>query len=67
MPKMKTHKGAKGAFKVTGTGKLLRTRGPKGHLRRNKSKRTRRQLDKWAPVDRTDLKRVQRVLPYGLD
>lgn len=42
MPKMKTHKGARRRFHVTGTGLVMRTRGPKSHLRRNKSKRVKR-------------------------
>lgn len=42
MPKMKTHKGAKNRFHVSGTGKLLRTKGPKSHLRRKRSARVKR-------------------------
>lgn len=42
MPKLKTHKGAARRFHVTGTGKVVRTKGPKSHLRRNKAKRVRR-------------------------
>ena len=39
MPKMKTHSGAKKRFHKSSTGKLLRTKGMKSHLRRKKSKR----------------------------
>ena len=42
VPKIKTHKGAKRRFHLSSTGKLLRTKGPKSHLRRNKSKRVKR-------------------------
>ena len=28
MPKLKTHKGAKSRFKITGTGKIMRIKGP---------------------------------------
>ncbi len=66
MPKMKTNKSAKRRFKITGTGKLLRTKGMKSHLRRKKSKRVSRQFDKMQPVSAADLQRVQRALPYGL-
>ena len=38
MPKMKTNKAAKKRFHVTGSGKLVRTKGPKSHLRRKKAK-----------------------------
>ena len=43
---MKTHKGAKRRFHVSAGGKLLRTKGPKSHLRRNKSTRVKQQFDK---------------------
>ncbi|MDQ3327973.1 MAG: 50S ribosomal protein L35 [Chloroflexota bacterium] len=66
MPKMKTNKSAKRRFKITGTGKLLRTKGMKSHLRRKKSKRVSRQFDKMQPVSAADRQRVQRALPYGL-
>ncbi len=50
MPKLKTHKSTAKRFKVTGTGKIMRSAMPKGHLRRRKSKRTRRALDRTTPV-----------------
>jgi len=42
MPKMKTRKGAKKRFHLSGTGKLLRTKGPKSHFRRRKTSRVKR-------------------------
>lgn len=42
MPKMKTHKGARRRFHISGTGLVMRTRGPKSHLRRKKPKRLKR-------------------------
>ena len=42
MPKMKTHKGAKKRFHISGTGKVLRTKGPKSHFRRRKAARVKR-------------------------
>jgi large subunit ribosomal protein L35 len=44
MPKMKTHKGARTRFHISGTGKVMRTRGPKSHFRRKKAKRMKRLL-----------------------
>ncbi|MCY4475965.1 MAG: 50S ribosomal protein L35 [Chloroflexi bacterium] len=44
MPKLKTHKGAKKRFHITGTGKLMRTKGPKSHFRMRKAKRMKRLL-----------------------
>ena len=67
MPKMKTHKAAQKRFKVNGAGKLMQPRGPKGHLRRNKSARTTSQLDKMVTMDKSNVKRVlKRILPYGV-
>ena len=42
MPKMKTHKGAKKRFHISGTGRVLRTKGPKSHFRRRKAARVKR-------------------------
>jgi large subunit ribosomal protein L35 len=64
MPKLKTHKGAKGRFKITGSGKLLRTKCGKSHLRRKKAPRTKRLYDEMIPISPADRKRVQRLLPH---
>lgn len=65
MPKIKTHKATQKRFKVSGTGKILRTRGPKSHLRRKKSKRVLRSLDKTFVVTTPgSKKRVKRLAPY---
>lgn len=65
MPKLKTHKGAANRFKFTGTGKMMRVKGPKSHLRRNKSARTRRLFDEMIPVAKVDVQRLSRLVPYG--
>lgn len=65
MPKLKTHKGAKSRFHITGTGKLMRAKGMKSHLRRNKSKRVKKLFDEMIPVDSTCVKRMKRLVPYG--
>ncbi|MCK4387968.1 MAG: 50S ribosomal protein L35 [Dehalococcoidia bacterium] len=64
MPKLKTHKGAKSRFHVTGSGKLLRIKCGKSHLRRKKAPRTKRLYDAMIPVSLADKKRVKRLLPY---
>ncbi len=66
MPKLKTHKGAASRFHITGSGKLLRTKGMKSHLRRNKSKRVKQQFDEMIPVSDSDTKRLKRLIPYGV-
>ena len=64
--KLKTHKGAKRRFKVTATGKIMRTKGMKSHLRRKKSARVKRQCDRMLEMDESDDKRVKHLIPYGL-
>jgi len=59
---MKTHKATAKRFKITGTGKLRRLKQSRSHLRRKKSKRVLRSLDKDAPVAKADRKRVRRLL-----
>ena len=65
MPKLKTHKAAARRFEYTGSGKLVRTRHGKSHLRRNKSKRAQREFDEMMPVVGPDQKRVRRLMPYA--
>jgi large subunit ribosomal protein L35 len=62
MPKMKTHKTTAKRFKVTGSGKLRRRKSRATHLRRRKSKRAKRELQKDVPVSKADQKRVRRIL-----
>lgn len=65
MPKIKTHKTAQKRFKVSGTGKILRTKGGKSHLRRKKSKRALQALDKTFEVTtRGEKKRIRALAPY---
>jgi large subunit ribosomal protein L35 len=63
--KMKTHKGAKKRFKITGTGKIMRAKGMKSHFRRRKAPRVKRQFDRMLPLDGTNKAAVERMLPYG--
>ena len=63
--KLKTHKATAKRFKVTGSGKIVRTKGGKSHLRRRKSKRTKAQFTKMLEVKTAgDRKRVSRLAPY---
>ncbi len=65
MPKLKTHKGAKRRFHVTGSGKIMRLKGGKSHMRRRKAKRAKRLYDKKLPLHPSDRRRVKKLLPYG--
>ena len=66
MPKMKTHKGAKARFHVTGTGKLLRRKRMSSHLRRKKPKNVRRLYAKKISVSPSDVNRISQLIPYDL-
>ena len=44
MPKMKTHKGAKKRFSVTGTGKVRRLKAFKSHILTKKTSKRKRRL-----------------------
>ena len=66
MPKIKTHKGTSSRFHITGSGKIMRAKGGKSHLRRRKAKRTKRLFDEKIPVSASDKTRIKRLLPYGV-
>ena len=65
MPKIKTHKGAKRRFHITGTGKIMRIKIGKSHLRRKKPARTKRLFDDKVNLSPSDRKRISRLLPNG--
>jgi large subunit ribosomal protein L35 len=63
--KLKTHKATAKRFRLTGSGKLLRTKGGKSHLRRRKSARTTALLAEMVEVKgKGTVKRVRRLAPY---
>jgi large subunit ribosomal protein L35 len=65
MPKIKTYKAAAKRFKYTGSGKLMRTKIGKSHLRRKKSKRVKRMFDEMHEVThKGSRKKVQKLAPY---
>ncbi len=63
MPKIKTHKGAKARFHMTGSGKIRRVKIGKSHLRRKKPRRVRGLYDQTIPLHPTATKRIRRLLP----
>ena len=65
MPKMKTRRAAAKRFQVTGTGKFKRSQAFKRHILEKKAPGRKRSLRKAAMVSASDLKRVQRMLPYA--
>jgi large subunit ribosomal protein L35 len=65
MPKMKTHSGAKKRFKVTGSGKIKRFQSNTSHLLGHKSKKRKLRLRDSIVMDKTQEKRVKRMLVIG--
>jgi large subunit ribosomal protein L35 len=66
MPKLKTHIATAKRFKYTGSGKLMRTKIGKSHLRRKKAKRVKYQFDSTLEVTASgEKKRVQKLIPYA--
>ena len=62
MSKMKTHRGAAKRFKITGTGKLMRSRANRNHILEKKSSTRTRRLKGETQLDGTNLKQAQRQL-----
>jgi len=63
--KLKTHKSTAKRFRLTGSGKLVRTKGGKSHLRRRTSKRTKALFSTMIPVKGKAMqKRIRRLAPY---
>jgi len=63
--KIKTHKATAKRFRVTGSGKLMRTKIGKSHLRRRTSKRVKALFAEMVPVKGRGInKTVHRLAPY---
>jgi large subunit ribosomal protein L35 len=63
---MKTHKTTAKRFHVTGTGKIMRLKGHRSHLRRRKAKRVQRLYDRKLEVEtRGEKARIKRLMPYS--
>ena len=65
MPKLKTHKATAKRIMVTGSGKLMRMKGYRSHLRRNRAKRAKQLFDrKLAVRGAGEIKRIRKLVPY---
>lgn len=62
MPKMKTHRGAKKRFEVTGTGKLRRRKAFLNHILEKKSPKRKRHLGGKHAVAPGDAKAIRKQL-----
>jgi large subunit ribosomal protein L35 len=65
MPKMKSNRAAKKRFKITGTGRVRRSKGNAQHNMNGKSRKRLRRLRNNDMVSPELEKRVKIMLPYG--
>jgi len=61
----KTRKAVAKRFKITGTGKVLRSHATRRHLMSTKNAKRKRQLAKAGLVHKTDVARIKANLPFG--
>ena len=61
---IKTKKSVAKRFKITATGKVLRSRAGRRHLLQGKSPKRRRSLGTAKEVDKTDTYRIKQNLPF---
>lgn len=61
----KTKKAVAKRFKITGTGKVMRSHATRRHLLSAKNAKRKRQLAKSAVVDKTDVYRIKSNLPFA--
>ncbi len=66
MPKIKTHKGAASRFHITGTGKIMRAKIGKSHLRLHKSARVKRSYHGTVEINSKDKVRISRLISSGI-
>ena len=62
---IKTRKSVAKRFKITGTGKVMRSRAGRRHLAQTKNAKRLRRLGKIAVVDKTDVYRITQNLPFS--
>ncbi|MFI3207326.1 MAG: 50S ribosomal protein L35 [Clostridia bacterium] len=67
MPKLKSHSGAKKRFKLSKSGKVIRSHANMRHLLNGhgKTSKSKRQLRGTIVTDSTNEKAVKRMLPYA--
>ncbi len=65
MPKIKTVKGVKERFKVTGRGKLLGFRAGRRHLLAGKRSKIKRHLRRPTTLSSVDARKIRALIPYA--
>jgi len=64
VPKIKTNSSAAKRFKVTGSGKVKRSKGFKRHILSSKSKKRKRKLRHATLVAAVEQKNIRKLIPY---
>lgn len=63
--KLKTHKATAKRFRMTASGKIVRTKGGKSHLRRRASRRVKALFSRMIEVTTAaDRRKIKRLAPY---
>lgn len=62
---MKTHKSSAKRFKISKSGKILRSKAYKSHILTKKTAKRKRNLRKSTEVSSADTKKVKKLLPYA--
>ena len=65
MPKMKTNKSYSKRFKVSGSGRVRRSKAGGNHLMQEKSRKRIRRARNNDMVDKTLERKIKRLIPYG--
>ena len=64
MPKQKTHSASKKRFRVTGTGKVMRSQAFKKHILTKKTTKRKRNLRKSVVAAHSNQKNILQLIPY---
>lgn len=64
MPKIKTQRGLAKRVKITGTGKIKRSKAYHSHLLSSKTPKMKRRLSRSDTVNPSDAKRIKSLIPY---
>jgi large subunit ribosomal protein L35 len=65
MPKMKTHKGTAKRFRVTGSGKIMRSKAFKSHIMEKKSPKRKRGFRQEGVISPADVNVIKKGLGIG--
>ncbi len=66
MPKLKTNKSAKKRLRVTKNKKIVRSKSKRRHILTDKTSNKKRSLRGKANVDKSDVTRLKKLMPYDL-